>query len=161
FAATAEVHIFAGYRIEDVVGRIIDAAERPRRAVLVAFGRVVEHHVENDLDAGLMQGTYQLLELADLLAIGSARRVGGVGRVKRGWLITPEVQQTLAGKRVDAVGVAGLELVDRKQLHRRHSQFFEIGNLFDKSGIGPGMRDSGRGVHRKTADVRFVNDAVH
>ncbi len=23
------------------------------------------------------------------------------------------------------------------------------------------MRDSGRGVHRKTADVRFVNDAVH
>src|ERR1019366_10790517 len=51
-AATAEVHIFAGLGVEDVVGRIIDAAERPRRAVLVAFGRVVEHHVENDLDAG-------------------------------------------------------------------------------------------------------------
>ena len=40
-----------------------------RRAVLVALGRVVEHHVENHFDARLMHGAHHLLELA-----GSARR---------------------------------------------------------------------------------------
>ena len=41
--------------IENVIGGVVDAAERPGRPMLVAFGGVVEHHVEDDLDARLMK----------------------------------------------------------------------------------------------------------
>src|SRR5262245_26277304 len=41
--------------LEPIIGDVVDAAEAQGRAKLVAFGRVVVHDVEDDLDAGVMQ----------------------------------------------------------------------------------------------------------
>ena len=47
-----------------VVGAVVDAAERQRRPEMIALGRVVVDHVEDDLDAGRVQRLDRLLELA-------------------------------------------------------------------------------------------------
>ena len=65
-AATRVVAIRAAAVVEHVVDAVLQPLEAERGPVLVAFGRVVEHDVENDLDAGLVQGADHLLELADL-----------------------------------------------------------------------------------------------
>ena len=44
------------------------------RALLVAFGGVVEDDVEDDLDARLMKGLHHLLNSRHLLAIANASR---------------------------------------------------------------------------------------
>ena len=55
-AAAAQVAIAPGpMRIGEVVGGIVEPAQRQRRAALVAFAGVVEDHIENDFDAGAMQ----------------------------------------------------------------------------------------------------------
>ena len=68
-AASRIVQVLAGLGIEDVVGRVVDAAKRPCRPVLVALRGVVEHHVEDHFDAGLVHRLDQLLEFAHLLAL--------------------------------------------------------------------------------------------
>src|SRR5512134_2429227 len=42
--------------LEDIVGVVVQTAESECRPAIVSFGRVIEDDVENDLDAGLMQG---------------------------------------------------------------------------------------------------------
>ena len=73
-AAAGVVHVLAANGIENVVGRIIDAAERPGWTLLVALSRVVEHHVDDHFDAGLVKGANHLLEFLDLLAVCRAWR---------------------------------------------------------------------------------------
>ena len=65
---------------QPVVGGVVDAPEGQRRPQVVALGRVVVDHVEDDLDPGLVQRPDHGLELLHLLAAGAA---GGVG-VMRG-----------------------------------------------------------------------------
>ena len=48
--------------------------------LLVALGRVVEDHVEDDFDAGLMEGANHLLKFLDLPAVGRVGRIRCVGR---------------------------------------------------------------------------------
>ena len=55
-AAAAQIAIAPGpMRIGEVIGGIVEAAQRERRAALVAFAGMVEDHIENDFDAGAMQ----------------------------------------------------------------------------------------------------------
>ena len=80
--------------------------------MLVTFGGVVEHHVENNFDAGVVHGLHQLLELTHLLTVGTIRRVGSVGRAEGHGLIAPQVQKLLSRKRVETVSIRLLELAD-------------------------------------------------
>ena len=89
--------------------------------MLIAFRGVVEDHVEDDFNAGLVHGPHHLPELTDLLAVGDVRRVGRVGRKERDRLITPEIHQRLAGERIDAVGIA-IPRIRRPEATRRQSR---------------------------------------
>ena len=60
-----------------------------RRAVLVSFGRMVEDHVENHLDAGAVQGQHHFLELADLAAGLGAHGIAAVRGEKRQRVVAP------------------------------------------------------------------------
>src|SRR3984885_4013363 len=64
---------------EPVVGGVVDALERQGRAEFVALGGVVVDHVQDDLDAGRVQGLDHRLELGHLLA---AEAGGGAGVVR-------------------------------------------------------------------------------
>ena len=67
-AAAGEVHVIARvFRREAVVAGVVDAAERDRRAQLVAFGRVVVDDVENHFDARVVQVADHRFEFAESL----------------------------------------------------------------------------------------------
>ena len=61
-------------RLEPVVGLVVEAPQRERRAVVAAFAGVVVDDVEDDLQAGRVERPDHGLELADLLAARAARR---------------------------------------------------------------------------------------
>ena len=90
-AATRVVAIRAAAVFEHVIDAVLQALEAERRAVLVAFGRVVEHDVENHLDAGLVQCADHLLELDDLRARLCAGGVTAVRREKSQRIVAPVV----------------------------------------------------------------------
>ena len=60
--------------LEVVVDVVVEALEADRRALVVAFAGVVEDDVEDDLDAGLVEGLDHVPELADLASPRRARR---------------------------------------------------------------------------------------
>ena len=102
---------------QPVVGRVVDAPEGQRRAQMVALGRVVVDHVEDDLDARLVQGPHHGLELLHLLAAAAAGRVGVVRREEPDRVVAPVVGQPAFGQD----GVAD-ELVHRHEFHRGHPE---------------------------------------
>ena len=84
-AAAGEVHVVAAVLgRQAVVGGVVDAAQRQRRAELVALGRVVVDDVEDHLDAGGVQAPDHHLELRAPTLRGDAWRgvVDGPGRRK-------------------------------------------------------------------------------
>src|SRR5271166_3708886 len=122
---------------------------------------MVEHHIENDFDPSLVHRLDELFELAHLLAVGDIRRVGGVGREKRRWLVAPQVDQRFAGKGVYAIGVGLLELVYRKEFDRGHTQLLEVWDFLDQAGESAWVGDARGRMARETAHVRFINDAIN
>ena len=80
-AAAGVVAVVLAAVLQHVVDAVLQALEAERRAVLVAFGRVVEDDVEDHLDAGGVQRPDHLLELADLGArLACRRRSRGAAR---------------------------------------------------------------------------------
>ncbi len=73
--AARVVHVVAAVVLhEAVVGGVVDAAERQRRAQVIALGGVVVDHVEDDLDAGPVQRLHHGLELRAPARRGCPRR---------------------------------------------------------------------------------------
>jgi len=62
------VEVVAGVGGQPVVRRVVEALQAQQRALVVPFGGVVEHDVEDHLDARRVESFDQLLELDDLLA---------------------------------------------------------------------------------------------
>ena len=138
--------------IQHVVHVVGEAAEAQGGAVAEGLGGVVVDHVEDHLDAGLVQ---RLDHVAELVQHGEwllARAVRGV-RCKEGdGLVAPVVDQ--AGGRGQ-----GIELVDRQQFHRRDAEILQVGDLLDQPGVGAALlrRHTGAGVTREAADVHLVD----
>ena len=82
-AAAGVVAVRAAAVVEHVVDAVFQALEAERRAVLVPFGGVIEHDVENHFDAGLVQGADHLFELDDLQPGLGAGRVAAMRGEKK------------------------------------------------------------------------------
>ena len=76
---------------ETVVRRIVEAFEGQCRPEMVAFGRVVVDHIENDLETGAMQCFDHRLEFVDLFARGPSRAVAAVGGQEPDAVVSPVV----------------------------------------------------------------------
>ena len=64
-AGAAVVGVAGSVRLQDVIGFVFNSAEAQPRPVLVAFGGVVEHDVQNHFQAGAMEGLYQVAKLVE------------------------------------------------------------------------------------------------
>ena len=72
-AGAGEVFVIARIvRREPVIRGVVDAAVAQRRAQMIALGGVVIDHVEDDLDAGIVQRRDGGAEIADGIAAGVA-----------------------------------------------------------------------------------------
>src|SRR4029434_4825515 len=77
-AGAGVVRIARAVALEEVVCLVVETAEAQRRSVVIAFGRVVEHDIENHLDAGAMERLHEVAELVDRTERIGTRAVAAV-----------------------------------------------------------------------------------
>ena len=121
-ARAREVHVevrVVGH--QPVVADVVDALEGQHRAEVVALGGVVVDHVEDHLDARLVQGLDHALELAHLLAADAGRGVVGERREEADRGVAPVVGQPPLGEE-RLVG----DVVHGQQLDRVDAQRLEV-----------------------------------
>ncbi len=83
-------------RVQVVVGLVGQAPEADRGAVVVPLPGVVEHHVEDHLDAGPVQRLHHVAELAQVAALFRLGAVVGLGREVPVRVVAPVVVQRRA-----------------------------------------------------------------
>src|SRR5262249_42636956 len=91
----------------------------------VAFGRVIEHDVEDDFEAGSMERLDHVPELVDGTDGIAPRTIGVMRREEGDRRVTPVVD--LSGR-----AVLSVELKHRQKLHSRDAEALQIRNLFDE-----------------------------
>ena len=139
---------------QPIVGGVVDAAIAQRRAHMVALGGVVVDHVENDLDAGIMQRRHRGAEVVDGIAAG----VTLLRRKEAERVVAPVIAQAP----LDQMAVVEKSM-DRQQLDRRDA---ELAQMRDHAGLGQaaiGAARLGRHVFarlRQPFDMRLVDDRV-
>ena len=143
---------------QSIVRGVVDASEGQGGAHVVTLGRVVVHHVEDDLDVGGVQGLDHCLELGHLSAGFLRGRVGVMRREVADRVVSPVVRQALGLQR----RIVG-ELVDRHELHGGDAELREV--LDDRrvrhAGVGAAQLLGDVGVtHRHALDVRLVDDRL-
>ncbi len=158
-AASGKVHVVAlVLRRQPVVGGVVDAAHRQRRPHVVALGGVVVNHVEDDFEAGGVQGADHHLELMHRLAGALTGDVAQVGGEKRQRVISPVVAQPL----LDEVPFVHV-MMDRHQLDGRDAEAGEVldGGLGGDAGVGALElpRHTGHSLG-EALDVQLVNERL-
>jgi len=113
---------------QPVVRVVVEALEREHRSEVVALGGVVEHDVEDHLQAGLVEVAHHRLELAGGVLGAGRRGVAGVRGEEPDRVVPPVVAEAL----LDEMGVVD-EVVHRLELDRRDA---EIGEVPDDLGVG-------------------------
>ena len=123
--------------------------------VVVALGGVVEHHVEDDLDARPVEGLHHVAELVHRAERVAARAVGRVRREEGDRLVTPVVDQPRRAG-------LGVEREHRQQFDGGDAEFPEIGDLLDQPGERAAglLSDAGARVAGESADVHLVDDGA-
>ena len=158
-AGARVVHIELGGVIhQPVIGGVVDATHRERRAELVALGGVVVDDIQDHLDAGRVQRLHHPLELLHLLPEGSGGRVRGVRREERDRVVAPIVAEALLLQ-----GVVVDELVHGHQLDRGHADLLQVsddGGMGDAA-VGSALLLGDIGMQLCQAlHVRFVDDRL-
>jgi hypothetical protein len=144
--------------LKPVIRAIVDAAKTQRRPLMIAFGGVVVDDIEDHFDAGPVQRTHHLAELANLRRRIAMARILRVRRKESDGVVAPVIPQTS----LDQESVVN-ELVDRHQLDGRDAELLQIldGRRMPEAGIG--AADLGRQIvtHLGEAlDVQFVDHAA-
>ena len=125
---------------------------------MVALGRVVVDHVQDDLDVGLVEGLDHGLELLDLLTLGAVGGVGVVRGEETDRVVAPVVRQALLLQ----VGVVD-ELMDRHELDGRRAQVLEVvddGGLSQTCVGAPQFLGNHRVQLGHALDVGLVDDRL-
>ena len=137
-----------------VVRAVVDAAEVERRPQLIALGGVVVDHVEDHLDARLVQRLHRLLELDHRIL----HRITTGGREPRQCVVAPVVSEAAFVQEA----FAG-EGVHRHELDRGHAQRLQ---MIDDRGhrerevFAAPFRRHVRMQLREALDVQFVDEGV-
>ena len=142
------------FRLQPVIGGVVDAAERQRRAHMVALRGVVIDHVEHHLDAGVVQPRHGGAEGVERIVL----RVARLRREKRQRVVAPVIHQLLLDQRavVD-------QSVDRQQLDGGDAEPLEMLDHGRRRQAAIGAAQIGRHVFallRQALDVRFIDDGV-
>ena len=156
-ARAGVVHVVARVVVDQPVVRgVVDPAHRQRGAHVVALGRVVVDHVEDHLDARVVQVADHRLELLHLAARPAVRLgVGVVRGEERDGVVAPVVGEALLLQ-----VVVGDELVHGHELDGRDPQPLEVVDhqRVRETGVGAAQRLGDVGVRdREALDVRLVD----
>ena len=99
--------------MEPVVGRVVDPPKGERGTEVIAFAGMVVDHVEEHLDAGLMEPLDHGLEFGDL---ATRQHRGARGKPDIGREVADRVVAPVVGQPRSRQPALGRNLVDRQQL---------------------------------------------
>ena len=119
---------------------------------------MVEHHIQNDLDAVLLQDPDQPLQLGALPVVLHLGGVAGVGSKKAHRVVSPVVDQ-LPAVHHPLVGHL-VKFEDGHQLHRIDPQGLQIGQLLQQALKGARMGHPGGGMPGEAPHMDLVDDQV-
>ena len=120
---------------------------------MIAFGGVIEDHIQNDFQSFPVQGLDHVPKLIYRPERVLPRAVGLVRREERNRRVAPIVN--LARRTI-----LGIELENRQQLDRGNAELFQIGNVFDQAGIGSSQifLQAGARMPSEAPDMHLVDD---
>ncbi len=158
-AATGVVTVVAAVHwIEMVETLVANTLEVNHRTAGPALGSMVEHHIKDDTDTGLMQG---LDHVAELPGVGSCVRRGAVtgmrAKITVGTVAPVVVKIAFGYTRGYVLFVEG---------HHRHhfdvgnTQLHEVGYFFNHPVEGAGCCHSSTWVPGESTDMQFVDDRL-
>ena len=154
-AATREIDVLAQLAgRETVVTEIVDAAKTQGRPGAVAFGRVVEHDVEHDFDARIVQ-------CVDGAVNARQRAIVEIAGL-RGEIIQRAVAPVIAEPLPDEKMIVG-ERVYRQQFNARNAERAQVIDHGTITETGERTAHSFRQfgmAHRETAHVHLVNRRI-
>ena len=154
--AAGEVQVAARILgVEQVVDAVVQAPVGERGPVRASLRGVVEHHVQDHLDAGGVHGLDHFLELAHLAARLRSRGVAALGGEQADRVVGPVVDQRLAGGRSGGVLV---RLGHRQQLDRGHAQLVQVRDALDEAAERAGVGHLRGGMDGEAAHVGLVDD---
>ena len=156
-STSAEIVVIS-FRSQHIINFIVKSFKAESFSKFISFGSVVEYDIKNYFDSIFVELTDQFFQFGSLTVMFCLGSIAGVWGKEVNGIVSPVFQKTLA---VYGTGIHVLvELEDRHQLHRIDSQFFEVRNLFTKTGKSSRVCDTGRSVLCKSADMKFVDDQV-
>src|SRR5215467_1234153 len=93
-SATREVHVVLQIPWhEKVMGPVIDAPERESWPLVIAFLRMIEHHVQNYFDAGPVQRLHHIAEFPQVAAFRRTHTIRRLWSEESHRAVTPVVGQ--------------------------------------------------------------------
>ena len=107
---------------------------------MISFVGVIEHHVQNDFNPGLMQCFHHVPKLIDVRSGCSGNAVSGLRREKPERAVSPEVPERLSVHHTQYIGF--IKIANRQKFHCSDSQLLQIRNLFDNCGKCAGILDA-------------------
>ena len=142
------------FRLQPVIGGVVDAAKRQRRAEMVALGGVVIDDVEHHLDAGVMQPRHRGSKGIECIVL----RVARLGGKERQRVVAPVVRELLLDQHpiVD-------QAVDRQQFDRGDAETLEMIDHRGRREPAIGAAQTRRYVVAllgQALDVGFIDDGV-
>ena len=113
---------------------------------------MVEHHIENHLDAGAVQGFDQIAELINDRKGIAAAAIARVGREERYGLVAPVVAMAVGGRQ----RITGEH---RQQFHCRDAEILLVGDLADQAPVGARLlrRQAGAGMGGEAPLMQLVD----
>ena len=158
-ATTGEVLIEARLiRLEPVVRRVVDAAQRQRRSLVIAFRAMVVDHVENHFEVRGVQRAHHHLELAHRILRRRRRRVLNLRRKVRQRVVSPVVRE------ISLCEMPVVQVVMRRhQFHRGDAEPREMpdGRFGGESQVRAAQRFRDVRVQlRESLDVKFVDERL-
>ncbi len=137
--------------LQPVIGRVVDAAETQGGAELIALAGMVVNHVQNHLDAGVVEPAHQDLELGDQ----SAREVTLLRREEPDRVVAPIIHQAVLHQpAIIDEGVHGQQL-DRRDAER--AEVLDDLRTAHARGGAAQLVGHGRVRHREAAQIHLVD----
>ena len=154
---TTEI-IIPAFRCQHIINSVIKPFEWEKRSFFISFCCVIKYNIQNHLYAIGIQFTNQIFQFIAFPIELFICSITGIRCKKTHGIISPVIQKRPA---VDFTPSHGLiKLKDRHQFYRSDSKFLQIRDFFFDSCKGSRMTDSRRGILRKTADMKFINDQI-
>ncbi len=155
--AAAEIIIMpvGGQHVVDIV---IEALEGKAGPHLVPLCRMVKDHVQDALDAVIIELLDQVLQLFALLVILRSARIAGIGGKEADRVIAPVVHHLGAVHHAAVLHL--VKFKDRHQFHRVDPQLLQIGDLLPQPFKGARIVHAGGSMPRKAPHMELVDHQV-